>query len=120
MTAHHSLLWGRVGRAGQTSPPKRLKKVKQPDLPKVKSVTRTKGVGRLFSRDSSPPQKVTPSPKVYTVTAESNEARVIPEHQAWTLVLLLPLTAMTFGKSHPHPRSQFLNLSNGGPEGSVG
>lgn len=100
-----------MGRAGQGRhhPLKRLKKIKQVGLPKVKSVTRTKGVGRLFSREDSPPNKVTPLHplrKGYTVTADSKEAavaRVMPEHQAWTLVLALPLIAMTLGKSYPHP-----------------
>lgn len=50
------------------------------------------------------------------MTADSKEAavaRVMPEHQAWTLVLELLLIAMTLGKSYPHPGSQFLSLSNG-------
>lgn len=40
-------------------------------------------------------------------------AGVMPEHHAWTLVLQLPLIAITLGKSHPYDGSQFLNLSNG-------
>ena len=58
--APHSLLWGR---GGSHHPLKRLKKVKQFDLSKVKGMPRTKGIGQFFCRDHSPPHKPPPPPR---------------------------------------------------------
>ena len=110
--AHRCPACGRLDSLRQTPSPQEAQ-FKQIDLPKVKGETREKEVGQLFLKAHSPPNKVTP--QGYTVTVQSKEAavtRVMPEHQAWTLVLELPLISITLGKSHPSSGPQVFHLSN--------